>query len=657
MDKIQQKINNLRQLKRHYDLMYWQNSEKVVSDEIYDQIHKEFNQLIEQYPEYKIKEDDELESNLMNTNTLIKIHHKNKMYSLGKALNIKEFYSWLNSLLKKLPKQDIEILIEIKIDGLAVCLEYDNGILLQAGTRGDGVIGNDITPIVSQIKDIPKRLDNNFSGFISGEIYMKKSALTILNNKLIAENKKPLKNVRNAASGIVQRRNVNNNDGQHLNFFAYNVFNSEEDYISDMKMLKENNFKTVYNDLMSFKTTITDKNIDKYFKTIEDNRDNLDLDIDGIVIKINDKDIRDLLGEKKSVPNWSIAYKFPPQEKITKLLDVEWELGNKGILTPMAKINPVEIGGSTIKRPTLHNIDKIKEMDIKIGDSIVVSKRGDVIPKVERVMPELRTGEEKEIEILSICPYCKQPTEIDGPFVRCNNINCNGRKKGKILSFKQAMEIDDFGEKIIDKLISNGKLKNINDIYFLKESDLEELDKVKEKLSKKIINNINKSRNQPLWRLITGLSIPNIGAQNAKSLENNFKSLDKLINIKMDDLINISDIGPKIGENIVEWFNDEDNINIVKKFIELNIGKIETKKPADSEKLKGFKIAFTGKLTHFSRNECKEIIEKNSGTPWSIKKEITHLLIGQNAKNDKIAKAESLGAKIITESEFLDILN
>lgn len=657
MDNIKDRIEKLRLLKRHYDIQYWRNNYTEQSDEIYDQIVKEFNELLEKNPQFKIKEDDQIESVYMNT--FAEVKHKNKMLSLGKVLNIEEFIQWFNNM-KKFSED--ELVFEAKIDGFAICLEYDNGILVRASTRGDGEVGDDITSTVFQIPDIPNKLISNFTGEISGEIYMKQSSLNQLNKKMSENNLEPLKNVRNAAAGIARQKDSSNNMGQYLSFLCYKLFdenNENDNYIEDIQKAKNMGFNTVFNDLNGVKENINKLNnesIGKILMNFNYLRDKIDLDIDGVVIKLNSKNTQKLLGEKNRVPNWAIAYKFPPIEKTTKLLDVEWELGVKdGRLTPMAVIDPVEIGGTVVKRPTLHNWDRIKELDIKIGDTIKVSRRGDVIPHVEQVLKELRPNNYKDIK-LPICPICGSKSEIDGTYVKCINTDCKGKISGKLNVFIRSMDIECLGPKLVDKLIEELKIDSIYKLFLLKKGDLSDLDRLGEKLEEKILKNIKDSIKKPLWRVLAGLSIPMVGETTGKLLEKELKTLENFKNLTIEQMKKINGLGDVCSENIEKWLNNNDNIKLIDKLIEIGLGKnIEETKIAVN-KLNGLKIAFTGKLQRLTRNECKKIILENGGIPWDIKKEIDLLLIGDGARQNKIDKAKKLGAKVIIEEEFLEML-
>ena len=662
MLNIQEQIEKLRLLKRHYDLEYWRESCSSHSDEIYDQIKNKLEKLLEENPKFRVKSDDELESVYMNT--FAAVTHKYKMMSLGKVFSVDELFSWLKSKIKLiLNSVNNALIFEFKIDGFAISLEYENGILLRASTRGDGKVGNDMTPTVYLIPDIPNKLKTNFTGEIAGEIYMKKSSLKKLNEKLVQEGKEPLKNVRNAASGIARQKDASTKYAEYLSFLCYKYNNDNkqfENYIKEMSEAKFLGFHTVFHDLNGIIINdierLASKTIEGIFNTFKNKRDDLDLDIDGVVIKINNKDVQEKLKDNGKVPNWSIAYKFPAQEKITTLLDVEWDFGIKdGRFTPMAVIEPVEIGGTIVKRPTLHNLEEIKRLGVKIGCSLIVSRRGDVIPKVEEVIQELMPSDAKEIEIPTICPYCGQPLVIDGAYLKCINHDCSGRLYGRIMSFIQSMSIDSFGPKLVDKLIETNKLKSVVDIYKLKAEDISSLDRAGDKLANKIINNIEKSKSNPMWKIIAGLSIKDVGEKTAKLLENNLNTLQDIKYLTKDKLLQLNDIGETSANNILNWIN-EVNIGIIDELSALGLGCIKETIEVANNKLNGLKIAFTGKLESFTRKECEDIIKQNGGEVWAIKKELDILLIGSGAKQHKIEKAKSLGANVITEEEFLVLI-
>ena len=661
---VKEKVEKYRLLKRHYDLEYWANplESKAKSDEIYDQVKRTFDELLEQHPEYKLPEDDLLESVYMNT--FMQVIHKHKMLSLDKALSFEEYIKWLKPLKIKIKNsKNKKLVYEYKIDGFAITLEYENGILIKASTRGDGKYGNDITATVYLIPDIPKKLPNNITAEFTGEIYMKKSSLMKLNEKLVSEGKKPLKNVRNSAAGIGRTKDASSRVSEYLNFYCYGYYNDEHEYdsyIDEMDYVNSLGFNTVFHDLDGILIddidSLSEDELKELFKKFEDKRELLDLDIDGIVIKINDKLLQMELGEKLKVSNWAIAYKFPAIEKLTTILDIEWDYGAKDRrFTPMAVIEPVDIGGTTVKRPTLHNWNKIQELGAKIGCTAIVSRRGDVIPHIEEIIHELTPEDVKEVE-LPICPYCNSKTIVLGTYVKCPNDECDGQINGQLRIFVRAMEIDNLGINTIDKLINNEKIQSISDIYKLKSDDFIEIDKMGEKLSSKILNNIEKSKKQTLWKILLGLSIPSVGEKAARTLENYCNNLTNFLNLTMDDLNDIDNIGEVSSNKIINWLNNDSNKNLIQELINIGLGNIIEKVEVEENKLNGLKISFTGKLNTYSRNECEKVIEKNGGVIWGIKKEIDILLIGNGAKDHKINKAKELGAKIITEEEFLDMI-
>lgn len=651
---MKDRIEKLRLLKRHYDIEYWRDAQTSQDDETYDQIVKELNDLLEQNPEYRIKEDDQLESVYMNT--FAEVHHKNRMLSLDKALNKNEFKDWFKKTCFPLDRSN-KVIFEAKIDGFAICLEYDKGVLYRASTRGDGSIGDDITATVFNIPDIPNKLEVPFTGEISGEIYMKQSSLIKLNEKMAVEKRDPFKNVRNAAAGIARQKDSSTKMSQYLSFLCYRLIDNEDnDYLDSINKAKQLGFNTVFHNLGGHSVKISDINdnlIDDVFDGFERSRESLDLDIDGVVIKLDSFDDQQKLGEKNRLPNWAIAYKFPPMTKITKLLDVVWELGVKdGRLTPMAVIDPVEIGGTLVKRPTLHNVDRIKQLQLKIGDTIKVSRRGDVIPHVEDVLIELRPDNCTEIK-WPICPTCGTKGVLDGSYMKCPNENCQGKLSGNLNVFIKSMDIECLGPKLVDKLLDYFPIKDIADLYSLTRNDLLKMDRMGDILAAKIIKNIDNSKNEPLWKVIKGLSIPMVGETTAKEIEKQCSSLTQFKELK-----SITDLGEVVTNNILDWLSDENNQFLLDKMIEIGLGTtISISNEAIIGPLNGERIAFTGKLTHFTRNECKEFIVKNGGTPWDIKKGITILLIGEGAKDQKIEKAKKLGAFVLTEDKFLNKIN
>jgi len=660
---VKLRIEQLRKAINTYNEEYFNNNESKIEDLIFDQLVLELQELEEQYPEYFDVNSPTQKIGENITNTFEQVKHKNKMESLSKSLTKEQFIEWYWDKIKKGVRS---FACSLKIDGTAVSLEYENGILTVAATRGNGIYGDDITATASVISNIPKKLKhiNNFTGEIRGEVYLKKSKLDEINKILLSKNKPLLKNPRNAASGILKRKEVSE-ENKYLSFIAYHTTSGfkEESYDKLMSKLTMLGFEQVHdghlpNLVINIENEKEDLNsILSFFEHVEKIRDELDCDIDGIVIKVNDMEMQKKLGSKTSVPNWAIAYKFPAQEKITTLKEVVWTMGDKGNITPNARFSEtVVLVGASINNSTLHNLNELKMLDIKIGDSIVVSRQGDVIPKVKKVLKELRTGNEKNIEIPSQCPACGAPTKIEGAYLRCSaGKKCSHMKFAKIKNFIKAMEIEEFGEVKIKELVDIGLVNDFADLYDKEIIDFENsLTRVGKRTATKMYNNIQNSKNNDLWMVISGLTIDGVGIQTAKDLANKYKSLESFMKCSVEELITIEGIAETSAEKIVEWCSDKDNINVVNKLIERNIGELKDK-IISSNSLEGKVFATSGSLS-FSRKELETKIIDNGGQFSSIKKGITHFIAGDCAKQNKIDKAVSFGAKIIDENDFLSMI-
>ena len=657
-NRIKEKIKKLQNLIDEQNKIYFdESSENDITDPLYDQLLEELKDLENEYPEYKINNSPTENIGESMENTFNKVTHTIPMQSLDKVLTFDDFIKWM----KKMINNGVcNFNFQYKYDGLANELIYKNGKLIQGSTRGNGLIGEDNTVTVKLIPNIPhfilKDIFKNNEVKIIGEIILLKEGFNEINKTLPDDLK--YKNVRNAASGILKNKIPNKNFVKYLRFMPYGIYINDDFnfnlYSEDMTIL--DNIFNIEPSSNYYFDNLNDLDInflkDK-FNNLYNNRQNLLFDIDGIVIKANKYADWKRLGRGKKYPNYAIAYKFPAMEAISILEDVEWLLGGKGTITPRAKIKPVNIGGTTITNPTLHNMDIIKNLDLKIGDHIIVSRHGDVIPEVDKVIKELRTGEEKDIIPPVNCPVCGEPLNTKGTFIRCDNIYCEGRKLSKIENFIKAMEIDNFGPALIEKLYNIGKINTFVDIYYIKKEDISNLDKMGDKSAEKVINNINKSKNNTLDKIINGLMIPNVSIEKSKILMDKYKTLDKFINCTYDELINLPTFGEIIVNNIIDYLNDSNHINLINELIELNI--IGKEKEIKKGKLNNKSFCFTGKLS-ISRTEMEKIIIDNGGIVSSIKKGTDYLIIGDGAKEHKIEKAKSYGIEVITEDEFNNLI-
>lgn len=664
---IKTKMEKLSSLIEYHNHKYFVNRESEIEDSVFDQLVKQLKFLENKYPQYM---DDNSPTQkvgeVIENNTFQTVKHKKRMPSLGKAMNVVELYDFADKLIDDGVE---DYVIEPKIDGLALELRYEKGFLVQAITRGDGEKGDDITQTALTIKDAPKKLSSNYTGEVRGEAYMKKSDFLAYNKTRELMGLQTYANTRNLASGILKRKEVTE-ENSLISFLAYGIVDEDNEYdlYSDgIEKLDELGFNTsllvmskeMTNYKLKFKKDFDRTTLMKLLETIVESwtelRPKLDFDIDGLVLKANRISDQEDLGETQHSPNWATAFKFPAEEAVSTLLDVVWTMGNKGNITPNARIEPVDLVGVTVSNVTLHNLEELKRLDIKIGDQIVVSRRGDVIPKIESSIKELRTGDEKEIVIPTNCPSDNVPTVIDGAFLRCSNGDeCEHMKFAKVQNFIVSMEIDELGPSIIEKMLDAGIIKDLTDLYDVKAEQIEILERMGKRSANKIVNNIQASRNQPLHRVIAGLTIKNVSDSKPKDLADKYKSLEMLMNCTMEDLQSIPGIGPKTSNFIYSWMQKDKNKEIVYKLIDMNIGHYEEQVFA-SEKLKDKIFCFTGSMVSYKRKELEDMVVDNGGTIGGVNKKLTYLVAGDRS-GSKLDKADSLNIPVITESKFLDML-
>lgn len=675
-EQIKLEIEKLRSLIEYHNELYHVNDNPTISDAEFDSLLKRLGQLEEEYPEYKLKDSPTEKVGGAHVNTFAPIKHKIQMLSLGKVLNFNEFKEWFY---KKIAEGVTDFTAELKMDGLAVSLVYENGSFKYGATRGDGKIGDDITATISAIESIPKKLyaftEEAHRMEIRGEVYLRKSVLNTINNTRKSQGLQPFANVRNAAAGILRRKEVSDENAA-LDFGAYLLIDDFEDQLTDyshteaMDSLRELNFPIVNslaemtihienpNDLQQLMKA--EKDFERFFTTLEKKREELDYDVDGIVIKANLIKDQKRLGSKTNIPNWAIAYKFPAQEKATKLNDVEWTMGNKGNITPNARIQSVDLMGTTVSNITLHNLEELKRLDIMLDDTILVSRRGDVIPKVERVIKELRTGLEKSIEIPEFCPACGSKTEINGAYLRCSaGDNCSHMDFARIENFVKALEIDGFGPKIIQKLLEQNLLSDPSDIFDLTVDQVSTIERMGKRSATKLINNIQLAKDMPYSKVLMGLTINNVGSSTAEDLIEKYVNLQGFKDLVMIDalegssLLEIPGVGDIVAKNILNWVKKDYNMQLLDKLIEKGVGKPEVKVNT-SNKLEGKSFCFTGKLLN-SRSYYEKLVIENGGTLSSVKKELSYLVAGEDA-GSKLNKASKLDVEVIDEEVFMNMI-
>ena len=654
LDRMKELVEILE--KANYD--YYVLDNPTMEDFEFDKLLTELETLEKKYPEYKDPNSPTTHVGGDAISKFNQVTHEIPMMSLSDAFSfdeLRQFDSRLRSLV-----DDIEYECELKIDGLSVSCVYENGALKRAATRGNGVQGDDVTTNVRTIKSIPLKLKENIDIEVRGEIFMPKKSLIKLNEERALNEEQLFANCRNAASGSLKLLDPKIVAKRGLDAFLYYLTSGIENHKQSeaLDIMKNLGFKVnPYSKLC--------KSIDEVFEYIDSIskiRDDLPYDIDGVVLKLNNKDLYEKIGVTAKYPKWAIAYKFPPLEVKTKLLDVIYQVGRTGNITPVASFTPVLVQGSTISRATLHNEDFIKERDIHEKDTIVIRKAGDVIPEVVRACKEEREINAKPISFIKLCPCCNSPlVRIEGEAdYYCLNTNCKERRKNELIHFvsKQAYDIDSFGEQLVTTLFDGAIISNIVDIFTLKDKKdiLLNLERMGEKSVNKLLNAIEESKTRPLDRLLFGLGIRHVGAKVAKTLANKYGSIDEIANASYLELSKIDDIGDIIARSVVEYFSKEENIELINKLKELGLNMNSLKVEIKESYFTGKKVVLTGSLSHFERSEAKSIIERLGGkTVDSVSKKTDIVIVGENA-GSKYDKAISLGIKIMSEDDFIKII-
>ena len=657
----QKRIEELISLINYHNEKYYNQDSPEIEDFEYDNLMKELIKLEEENPELKRNDSP---SNRVGGKPLDKFEqvvHKIPMLSLSNA------YSWedlkdFDSRVREAVGSDVEYVVEFKIDGLSVGLNYNNGIFESGATRGNGIVGENITKNLMTIKNIPLNIDEKGELTVRGEVYISKKDFEEI-NKIQEEQDQPLyANPRNLAAGSLRQLDSKLTAKRPLDIFIFNLedINSKQfkTHSESLEYLKQLGFHVS----PEFKVFKTMDEIIEYIKYWTEHREDLGFGIDGMVIKVNNLAQREQMGYTAKSPRWAIAYKFPAERKETKLLDIVVEVGRTGTITPTAVLEPIRLAGTTVSRATLHNEDYINEKDIKINDTVLVQKAGDIIPQVVEVIKEKRTGEEIEFKMPEECPVCGEPTvRLEGEAaVKCINISCPAQIRRGIIHFasREAMDIDGLGESIITLLLKQDLIKDISDLYYLKKEQISVLERMGDKSATNLINAINKSKENDLWRFINGLGIKLIGTKAAKILASEFKDLDKLMNATEQELINLEEFGQTMADSVVEFFKEEKNISVIEKLKEAGVNtKLIESDDADIPKIfEKMKIVLTGTLPTLKRNDAKEMIEKRGGKATSsVSKSTSFVLAGEEA-GSKLTKANDLGIKVIDEEKFLQLI-
>lgn len=659
MELFRQRIEELKAEITKHNKAYYEQDAPTISDFEYDELFRELKKLEELYPEYATADSPTQKVGSNVSDKFKEIKHKYRLYSLDNSNNFEDLKRWYERIQKEYPSETINAVSELKIDGLACALSYKNGILTTGATRGDGIVGEIITDNIKQIKNIPQKLTDPINIEVRGEVYMPVTSFEKLNEKQRENGGKEFANPRNAAAGSLRQDNAEITGQRDLRFFAYAaVFpdgNSPETHYEILQLLKKEGFTV--NENAKLHNNVA--SIEEYCKYWEFERQKLDYATDGIVVKLNDVSKQNELGYTARAPKWATAFKFPPEEIETELLDIELSVGKTGALTPVAILTPVQLAGTIVKRASLHNFDEIERLHINIGDKVVIKKAAEIIPKViKKANPDSDNG---IYPTPTNCPCCNAPlVKPEGEVVLyCSNTKtCPAQIKGKIEFWcsKDGMDIDGLGEAIVDDAVEKGIIKDIADIYNLTEEDLMKLDLIKEKSAQNLLKSISDSKNQPLKRFLTSLSIKLVGKETAELIANEFLTLDKVQNATKEAFVEIDGVGDKVAESVVDFFKDDDNKKLLEKLHDFGVIPQSADSEKVSDKFKNLTFVITGTLSK-PRSDYEAIIKSMGGkVSSSVSKKTSYVLCGENP-GSKFDKATSLGVIIIDENSFKDMVN
>ena len=660
---VKKRIDELVALLNKYNREYYELDAPSVSDQEYDRLMAELILLETENPEYLSKLSPSQRVGGKVLSGFEKIVHKRQMLSLGNAFNEDDLINFDKRIKEVIKVDDVEYMAEMKIDGLAMSLTYDNGEFLYAATRGDGVVGEDVSSNVITIKSIPLHIDEKREFEVRGEVYMSKATLEKLNKERSENGEELLANARNAAAGSIRQLDSKIASKRNLEAFWYYYVDASsygfEKHSDSLNYLTSLGFKT--NPERRICKGINE--VIEYIKEYTDKRKSLPYDIDGIVIKVNDLKYYQALGYTAKTPKWAIAYKFPPEEVITKLEDIIFTVGRTGKITPNAVLSPVRVQGSMIARATLHNEDFVTSKDVRIGDYVSIRKAGDVIPEVVRPIIERRDGSEITFKMIDKCPYCGFDLIKKDAMHYCLNENCSAKAIEGLIHFcsKDAMDIEGLGDKIVEQFFNQGFIKSIADIYRLENyaQELMLIDGFGEKSILKMLEAINKSKSNSLERLIFGLGIKEVGAKSAKTLASYFVSLSNLMNASLEDLLAIRDVGVVSAESIYNFFRNQKNIDLINELIELGLNtNYSGKAKVDFENFFSNKtIVLTGTLSSMGRKEASSELELLGAKVTSSVSKSTDIVIYGVEAGSKLIKAQNLGIKTMSEEEFLQEFN
>jgi DNA ligase (NAD+) len=661
---IKKRIEKLRAEIRRHDYLYYVLNQPQISDLQYDKLFSELKSLEEAHPELITPDSPTQRVSERPLEGFATVRHAVPMLSIDNTYNAEELRAFDERVKKGLGSVEYDYVVEPKIDGVAISLRYENGSLVTAATRGDGEVGDNVTSNVRTIKSIPLTLLTHSKVpsilEVRGEVYMPIRYFRELNRLREEAGELLFANPRNAAAGSLKLLDAKITNTRYLSFFAYAIGEVSQG-------LADNHYQT----LQKFKKLGLPvnphikraKDIDEALEIClswSEKRLELDYKIDGMVIKVNRLDQRDILGATGRAPRWCISYKFPAERAETVIESIDVQVGKSGILTPVANLTPVLLAGTTVKRASLHNFDELRRLDARCGDTVLIEKAGEIIPQVIEVKKELRPAGTTTFKIPKKCPNCGSAVAKDeeGVYIRCVNPNCMGQLKERLRYFagRDQMDIEHLGPSLIEQLVESGLVKNFSDLYKLQKSDLLALERMAEKSTANVIEAIEKSKTRPLWRFIAALGIRHIGGQSAQILAEHFGSLEALMNADKEALETIDQIGPTMAESVYEYFRIPRNRAVIDKLLAAGVMPEKPKRVRSTGKLAGKTVVVTGTLENFSRQQAEQAIRQAGGKPSSSVSKKTDFVLAGKDPGSKLDKAQQLGIKVINEKQFLEML-
>ncbi|OGF00296.1 MAG: hypothetical protein A3I07_01365 [Candidatus Doudnabacteria bacterium RIFCSPLOWO2_02_FULL_42_9] len=650
--KIQERIKKLTDQINDLRYRYHVLDDPSVTDQIYDSLTQELVGLEKDYPQFKLKNSPTNRVGGVALDKFEKVTHQRRMLSLSDAFSFEEVQAWEDRLRKILPDERWDYFVELKFDGLAISLRYEKGELGIAATRGDGFVGENVTNNIRTIQSIPLEIDERKEVEVRGEIVMPKEAWKKLNKQQEKEGKVLYANTRNAAAGSLRQLDPKITASRNLQYYAYDIVTDHglKTHAEIHKKIKDLGFR-----ISEYQKTVKNlEGVHEFYKQIEKAREKLPFGIDGVVVSVNQIDLYKRFGVVGKAPRGIVAFKFAPEQVTTVVENININVGRTGKLTPVAFLRPVFVGGTTVSRATLHNEDEIRRLDVRIGDTVVIQRAGDVIPDVVEVLPKLRTGKEKKFNMPKYCPVCKELVTRRGVDYFCTNDDCPTKNVRAMEHFVSAFDIYTVGPKILKRFKDEGLISDVVDLFHLKKEDIQSLERFGEKSAENIVNSIQDHKKITLPKFIYSLGIPHVGEETAFDLASRFGSIKAVMDASKEEINSIPNIGEVVAESVYSWFNKSANKDLVSGLIDAGV-RIENVK-IKTTALTGKSIVVTGSLDTMSREEAKEAV-REAGGDWvsSVSKNTDFIVVG-DSPGSKADKAENLGIKILNEKEFLKLL-